>query len=164
MQYLYPHFLNDDAEYALAEAFWESLWNDIPEETHRQGNWHSKWFVPQLPRDGNPIFTAVSDVLNKGIRVIQYPPSSDVPELDFWMDVFGGAAIDPDAIDELVIACSLSMEAAARAQDLMAAWMGGAIEIINSGFTPFGFSNIRVASPAGWYEAPPQMHEPSHVT
>ena len=69
-----------------------------------------------------PIFSAYSPTRRCGIRVIQYPPTSKRLELDYWLDTFGGELGEPETIRELVIACSLSDEAATRASELMEMW------------------------------------------
>lgn len=73
--------------------------------------------------DGNPIFSAWSPRERKGIRVIQYAPTSGGLEFDHWLDTFGGRLGDPDTVRTLTIACALSEEAAQRALELMNAWV-----------------------------------------
>ena len=130
---LFPRFLEDEAEYAQAEAFWSRLWADVREVDRFQGAWRCGWFQPQPSKDGNPIFTAVSEAQRKGIRVIQYEPTCQDSEFDFWFDTFGGEATDPQAIRELVIACALSNETAQVARKLMS-WVSGE-EIDPANFT-----------------------------
>jgi hypothetical protein len=125
MTHLFPNFLADEAEYSQAEGFWARLWAEIAEEDRRCGGWRCRWFQPQAPNDGNPIFTAVSDTQRKAIRVIQYEPTSHEPELDYWFDTFGGDESDPQAIRELVIACALSPETAQKAREIMSSWVSG---------------------------------------
>lgn len=133
MTHLFPRFLSDESEYARAEAFWaQQVWAKIPEGDRMLGGWRPNWFPPQPPKDGNPIFSAVSETQHKGVRVIQYEPAADALEFDFWLDSFGGEPTAPGAIRELVIACALSMESARKARDLMSTWVSGEIELANA--------------------------------
>ena len=125
MIHLFPRFLTDESEYAKAEAFWTALWERIAPDERRQRGWSAEWFRPQPPKDGNPIFTAVSELRRKAIRVIQYEPTSDGLEIDFWLDTFGGDLTDPDAIVELVISCALSVETAQKAYKFITSWVIG---------------------------------------
>lgn len=125
MLHLCSRFLTDDAEYAQAEDFWARLWEEIPNHLRRNGQWRRGWFQPQALKDGNPIFTAVSEMQSKAIRVIQYEPTSQDAEIDFWFDTFGGEVREPKTIRELVIACALSTETAETARKLMSSWISG---------------------------------------
>ena len=125
MAHLCARFLEDKAEYAQAEDFWIRLWEGIPADLRGSGHWKCGWFDPQAIQDGNPIFTAISENQRKAIRVIQYEPTCDQPEIDFWLDTFGGNGAEPRAIRELVIACALSTETAEAASRLMSSWIGG---------------------------------------
>jgi hypothetical protein len=70
------------------------------------------------------MFTAISDKLRKGIRVIQSPPDTTVAtEFVAWIDTFGGGTEDPDSITELVISCVLSPLTSAKSLRLMTAWV-----------------------------------------
>ncbi len=151
MPHLFPNFLTDESEYLQAEAFWANVWERTPALERRLCNWRSGWFKSQPPRDANPIFTAVSEVQKKGVRVIQYEPSSDGIELDFWMDSFGGPATDPHAIRELVIACALSKETAQISLNLMSAWIVGEIEIASPSGPSQGIATIHPTKPR-WNE------------
>lgn len=125
MTHLFPNFLTDEAVYLEAEEFWSRLWAEMPEDKRFRGGWRSEWFKPQRTKDGNPIFTAVSDTQRKAIRIIQFEPTCDEAEFDHWFDTFGGGGEDPSAIRELVIACALSLETAQTARELMSAWVCG---------------------------------------
>jgi hypothetical protein len=133
MTHLFQNFLADEAEYAQTVVFWESLWASIPDDERRRGGWRCGWLPAQPPKDGNPIFTAVSESQRKAIRVIQYEPTSQEEELDFWFDTFGGDSTEPEHIRELVISCALSVEAAQMAVKLMSLWISGEeVNLINS--------------------------------
>jgi len=129
-QHVFPHFLTDASEYLAAEAYWISLWKSISEFDRRRFGWRQPWFdFSDSLRDGNPIFTAYSESELKAIRIIQFAPTLSVPELDWWLDTFGGGSTDPVAVRELVIACALSTESAIMASRLMQSWVVGEIEL-----------------------------------
>src|SRR5690349_7245784 len=125
--HLYSNFLRDDREYWLSEDHWLRLWEQLDPRVRDEFAWRQRWFEP-LPRalgEGNPIFSAVSPVLRRGIRVIQHEPTESGVEIQAWPDTFGGGIDDPDSISELVIACALSDEASRIAFSLMESWVSG---------------------------------------
>ena len=77
-------------------------------------------------RDGNPIFTAWSPPLRRGVRIVQRPANTDVPDLGYWLDVFGGDLHEPDAVEELVVNCSPAVELVPRLRALLSSWISGA--------------------------------------
>jgi hypothetical protein len=124
---LYPDFLHDDREYRLSEDHLLRLWEQLDPRVRDEFGWRQPWFEP-LPRtlgEGNPIFSAVSPILRRGIRVIQHEPTESGVEIQAWPDTFGGGIDDPDSISELVIACALSDEASRIAFSLMESWVSG---------------------------------------
>jgi hypothetical protein len=130
--HLFPRFLEDRSEYRRAAAFWTQLWERIDLQGPSLRGWQHPWFAVDLDGppdllDGNPIFSAVSPERRQGVRIIQYPPTSGELELEWWLDTFGGPADDPDAIHELVISCALSDKAAAKATELIRAWLDGGL-------------------------------------
>lgn len=134
--HLFPNFLEDEGDYALAERYWVDLWEGI---VRGRREWRQPWFQP-LPSsigEGNPIFSAVSPSLRRGIRVIQSAPTETGLELVAYPDTFGGSASDPDAIHELVISCALSDVAAEVARSLMVPWVEGrAVAFDSTGAEP----------------------------
>lgn len=128
---LFPHFLSDASEYEKCRQFWADLWDDIAIPGKAEHNWRTDWVSTGGPniRDGNPIFSAVSTQEAKGIRVIQDAPHPDSPEFTFWQDTVGGEITDPEAVDELVIACVLNRRTADRTKALMACWIRGSIVV-----------------------------------
>src|SRR5687768_13727149 len=100
MTHLFAKLLTDENEYAQAEAFWALLWQKTSAVERKLRGWRAPWFPPQPPKDANPIFSAVSEMQKKGIRVIQYEPTAGDLELDFWLDTFGGPPTDPKAVRE----------------------------------------------------------------
>jgi len=112
------NFLVDGCEYKHATDYWVELWERVDPLRRLVDGWRYPWLSTSfgdgsLDMDGNPIFSAVSPSLRRGIRIIQHAPTSDGIEFDFWHDTFGGRRSDPQAIWELVIACALSDEAGA---------------------------------------------------
>ncbi|HET6883647.1 MAG TPA: hypothetical protein VFI31_26070 [Pirellulales bacterium] len=114
-------------EYTAAEQLWARVWAQVAEDDRLRGGWRAPWFKPQPPNDGNPIFSAISESQRKAIRVIQYEPTSEDEEFDYWFDTFGGEATDADSIRELVIACALSVESAEAAGKLISSWVRGVL-------------------------------------
>jgi hypothetical protein len=142
VNHLYSNFLSDDREYRLSEEHWVRLWEQVDPPGRARFGWHQPWFQP-LPRslgEGNPIFSAVSPMLRRGIRVIQHAPTEPGLEIQAWPDCFGGSSSDPDRIEELVISCALSDQASEVVLSLMEPWVKG---------EPFDFDEGRVSSLAG---------------
>jgi len=125
VEHLLPDFLKDERVYHDAERFWVDLWESIDKDT-RDG-WNRPWFQPLPPSigEGNPIFSAVSARLKRGIRIIQFAPSEKGLEFVAYPDTFGGSASDPNSIHELVISCALSDATARLALSLIRAWVEG---------------------------------------
>jgi hypothetical protein len=123
--HIYSHFLTQMHEYAAVEKYWINLWEQIEPNT-RQG-WQQPWFQPLPPSisEGNPIFTAVSLVNRRAIRIIQFEPTENTLEFVAYPDTFGGSSFDPKVIHELVISCALSDMAAMLALSLMRSWVEG---------------------------------------
>lgn len=121
----YPNFLADEEEYQGAQEFWNHLWADTDSIARDLYAWRTPWLTTGSPAilDGNPIFSAFSPTMTKGLRIIQYAPVTHHPELSYWLDTFGGHLTDPRSVHELVIACALSDEAALAARKLMNLWI-----------------------------------------
>jgi len=123
-QHLYKTFLVDADEYKAAEARWRQLWDRLVSTEKREADWEVRWFVPAFAngtpmRDGNPIFTAVSPGLRRGVRIIQHEPTTDQVELDYWLDTFQS----DEPISELVISCALSDQAEEKPAELIRSWI-----------------------------------------
>ncbi len=127
----FAKFLKDPSQYARAVDYWVQLWERVDPPRRLVDGWEHPWFSTRLgdgslDMDGNPIFSAFSPSLRKGIRIIQdVPTRDDTVELDCWQDTFGGSCTDPEAIRELVIACALSDEAGDLALQMMRDWVEG---------------------------------------
>jgi hypothetical protein len=123
---LFPDFLDSRGRYRAAEAFWESMWAEIvrPYPQHR---WAHPWVGTGGPDilDGNPIFSAISPPLRRGVRVIQSGPGGPDAAYAEWHDRTEPGDDGPDAIEELVIACELSRRTADRARASLTAWAAG---------------------------------------
>ena len=126
LKHLYKNFLHDINEYRASEDFWRGRWEQNLDSGLRSG-WSYPWISTGSPDclDGNPIFSAVSPSLRRGIRVIQHEPTSRRVELCAWPDYVGGSLYDPDAIQELVISCALSDAAVDLAMLLIQPWVRG---------------------------------------
>jgi hypothetical protein len=124
---MHKNFLKDPQQYALSEEHWLTLWQQVSIRMRTRFGWQQPWFQP-LPRDisqGNPIFSAVSPLLKRGVRVIQHEPTSAGLEIQAWPDTFGGSVTDPECIRELVIACALSDVSASLALEIIEPWVSG---------------------------------------
>ena len=124
---LFPNFLVDPEQYGLSERFWVDLWTQIDPFVRERSEWTYSWLGTGSPdiKDGNPIFSACSPVLRRGIRVIQQEPIEPGLDIQVWLDTFGGDITDPERIDELVISCVLSDVASQIALSLMTSWVRG---------------------------------------
>jgi hypothetical protein len=138
----FENFLFDDREYRLSEEHWVRLWEHVDPPSRERFGWRQPWFQP-LSRDlgeGNPIFSACSPMLRRGIRVIQHAPTESGLEVQMWTDFFGGSSSDADRIEELVISCALSDLASDVVLTLREPWVKG---------EPCGFDEGPVASLTG---------------
>jgi hypothetical protein len=127
VNHLFSSFLEDESVYFEAERFWVDLWEQIDAKTRDRHGWKQPWFQPLPPSigEGNPIFSAVSLLERRGIRIIQSVPVEQGLEFVAYPDTFGGPISDPNAINELVISCALSDEAARVALSKMVDWVEG---------------------------------------
>lgn len=126
MKYTHGDFLQSPQAYEEARRFWRLLWEEARSQHH--SNWRTPWLNEPTAalRDGNPIFTAWSPVLRRGVRIVQRPASAGVPDLSYWLDVFGGALHEPDAVEELVLNCSPTLELEPQLRALLSSWISGA--------------------------------------
>jgi hypothetical protein len=127
VKHLFPNFLNDPDQYRLSSEHWENLWQETDRHNRAVFGWRFPWVGTGSPtiRDGNPIFSADSPTLRRGIRIIQHEPTEPGLEIQAWLDSYGGRSSDPESIEELVIACALSDAASCAALSLMDVWIGG---------------------------------------
>ena len=124
---IYPNFLRDEVEYGLAEDFWIKIWESTDVRDRMRYDWRHPWFEP-LPAaiaEGNPIFSAFSPKLKRGIRIIQDEPKDSGLSIFAYPDFFGGDFSDPRSIRELVISLVLSDISAKLALALIEPWIRG---------------------------------------
>ena len=149
--YLFAHFLIDPAEYHDSLNHWAILWDRVDPLERALYRWRTPWLHVDNAdlRDGNPIFTALSESERKGIRIIQNSPS--VPRTrDFavWIDTFGGSVGDADSVTELVISCVLTALTSAESFKLMRDWVsaGSSTSLpITAEIRPFSVANATYA-------------------
>ncbi len=128
-QHLFERFLEDPQVYDAARLEWVRVWEAVDPALRAVAGWQHPWctrtYADGTPiRDGNPIFSAMSATQRKAVRIVQFPPATDEPELTYWLDTFGGDALDPDAITELVISCAFSREVLPEVSRLISEWIG----------------------------------------
>jgi hypothetical protein len=121
VRHIAADFLKDNRQYQQAQRYWSDLWDQLVAETGLREQWRAPWLGAPL-RDGDPIFSALAPALRRGVHIIQHGPTSEGLELEAWVDRFGEEGKD-EVIEQLVIACALSEEAAARARQLMRSWV-----------------------------------------
>ena len=108
-----------DGAYDRARASWAARWEEaFGRRTIQVDGWTVPW-VDESWRDGNPIFSAWSPVLRRGVRVLHHDQAD---AFTYWEDTFGEG---PDAVRELVIACALTEGSFVRARALWAEWAKG---------------------------------------
>jgi hypothetical protein len=151
VRHITADFLTNPRQYQRAERYWRELWDRLGRETGVAEQWRTPWLATPL-RDGDPIFSAVSTALRRGVHIIQHAPTCDAVELEAWVDRFGEQDKD-EVIEQLVISCALSEEAAAVAQQLVHRWLiaGELLDAGNeaSGDRPPEPSHGRVPKPKG---------------
>jgi|RhiMetdeSRZDD1v2_1073273.scaffolds.fasta_scaffold49377_5 hypothetical protein len=132
IHHLFADFLDDSNVYRQVVEYWRDLWTRLEPLKRGQLEWIEPWLSTGAPTilDGNPIFSAYSPKLRKGIRVVQYPPASaDDVEFDYWLDTYGGDITDPQSIQELVISCALSEESARLSRLVIEPWLSGPVSL-----------------------------------
>jgi hypothetical protein len=143
VHHLFATFLDNPSEYQKAIAYWCDLWARVDPIERAQQEWIQPWLTTGASTilDGNPIFSAYSRKLRKGIRVVQYQPESPNVEFDYWLDTYGGEITDPQSINELVITCALSKESAMLARSLIESWIAGPASLRYS-YAPMAMNSV----------------------
>jgi hypothetical protein len=119
--FLFPTFKSDPSEYAAAERFWCDLWQSLEPPAHWTTPWLKTSFANGQPfRDGNPIFSALSEHVGRAIRIIQTEPDED-EYLTWWLDDSESPSAVP--ITCLVVSCVLSTENSSKLAALLHAWI-----------------------------------------
>jgi hypothetical protein len=127
VHHLFPNFLHDSAEYRRAEEYWEVLCRDVIQQCSGANDW-VPWLTTRLadgsiPEPGNPIYHLRSPSLRKGLRIIQVRPTSDENVVSSWVSAAGDDLPGSMAIQELVVHCELSEEAAVEVRQLLIDWV-----------------------------------------
>jgi hypothetical protein len=128
VEHLYPNFLADDRAYSSTEAAWADLWTRVVRRAGQAALWRAPWlnthFANGTPfRDGDPIFSAVDDGRQMGVRVIQLEPETpDDEHLEWRVDSVGEWSA-PDSVRTLVVSCVLSVATRASVHGLFYDWV-----------------------------------------
>jgi len=124
---MFENFLEDVEQYAACERYWEQLGQEIAESLGQTGEWQ-QWIPRQTPngtpveKDGNPIYDARSERLDRAFRIMQYRAVSDRVEIEAWLKSYEEEYTELPR-NELVINLSLSQESAQLAKALLYKWM-----------------------------------------
>ena len=68
---LHPKFLEESSDYDASVREWRTVWDSIDAFAREYEGWAIPW-VDESMRDGNPILSAWSEKLRRGIRIIQH--------------------------------------------------------------------------------------------
>lgn len=150
VKHLFPNFLQDERVYVQVERFWLDLWQQLDPDERVSHGWIHPWFEPLPPSisEGNPIFSAVSTSLRRGVRILQYEPTDKSLEFYAYPDSFGGSIFEPQTIHELVISCALSDVAAKYSKQLMLPWIQGrpiSLDLSEAGLITSNFHKIEMS-------------------
>ena len=130
VHHLLSDFLESDARYEEAQAFWYALVRRASQSQPDQRDWRRTTpatfadGVTLWPKEGNPLIEVTSSQLRRSIQIIQSPPESDELELAAWVtprEYWDGK--EERAWDELTLNLSLSQESATLAEELIRTWM-----------------------------------------
>lgn len=113
----HPDFRTNPQSYAACVSEWDALWSSIDPFARGLHEWTTPWLDASM-HDGNPIFSAQSAPLRRGVRIIQH---GDAAIFAVWRNTFAKGS--SEAIDELVIDCALTDEHVARARELVSQWL-----------------------------------------
>jgi hypothetical protein len=94
------------SSYEQDEAAWRAAWKDVALVHAPFADWATPW-VDESHRDGNPIFSAVSQSARRGVRILRH----DRPDVMHWLDFF--AKGEPEEIRELVVSVPEGVEVSA---------------------------------------------------
>ncbi len=122
---LFEDFLENKDTYHAVEQMWKEFFDAFAEK-------HGFSYRPYLKTtyingvpfyNGNPIFTAFNEAINRAIRIIQInkEEAGDL-HISGWVDTFE-LEEDQPPIHELVISLVLSEEAKAIAEQFIHAWL-----------------------------------------
>ena len=133
---LFEGFLKYPDTYDACERFWDSLVADIAEQ-YGPNDWHQwgsrAWGNGTPMREGNPMCDALSERLDRALRIIQVESDGAQHHVVAWMqherERHLGFVPDEWPSDELVIVLSLSEETLAVARQLLNAWIDPAASV-----------------------------------
>jgi hypothetical protein len=130
VQHLYFNFLDNPSEYRNAEEYWERLCREVIDLHSSAADW-APWLNTHFPdgrliEPGNPIYNVKSASLNRALRIIQVAGTSDVISISAWVNKINDECLGVIDLEELVINCELSNEAAIEARKLIVDWLNAA--------------------------------------
>lgn len=121
-KHLYKDFLEDGRIYTLARNHWKSILGQVHRDFLAVSPATVDKFRDSSPfRDGNPIFSARFNSLNKLIRIVQERPENSDVELSAWIEE---TEVEELPFQELVICLEMSPESVHIAKELIEAWVG----------------------------------------
>lgn len=133
---LYSNFLENADQYDASERFWAALFDAVVAESSGSGAdwvaWRPRAYANGLPfeRDGNPIFDVRHVYSSKAVQIIQWPPQRNEAEISAWICELTVMPDDePESLHELTINCSLSIESAEIAKQLLQNWVDEAVSV-----------------------------------
>lgn len=116
---MFENYLEDENEYLALENYWVAVFSELLTEAKLNlEDWncpHYNTFFSNGKKmmDGNPIFSAMSKIDGRIIRVIQDEPGGD-DELRHWTDKGG---------KELVVACAPTEKDIEEARGVLRNWI-----------------------------------------
>jgi hypothetical protein len=122
---LFRNFLVDPIQYRACQRFWESMVLDVASEVGDREAWRTRIATyadgSPLAQDGNPIYEAWSEALDRSLRIIQHEPMGPAVEFAAWVDDEPPGSLLPR--HDLAINLSLSAESAELARRLIRSWL-----------------------------------------
>ncbi len=121
----YPDFLENPTSYDAIEAMWQDFFDALATENGFFWRPYINLYLSngEKDRDANPIFSALVESQNRGVRIIQCDTSDGLDlYISGWLDRMDDFDGIPDS-DELVIDLILSEETKAIAEELIRAWL-----------------------------------------
>ncbi|MBK7874126.1 MAG: hypothetical protein IPJ74_27495 [Saprospiraceae bacterium] len=122
---LYPDFLENHETFDAVQMMWQEWFDTLALENHFSYKPYINMYLRngEKDRDGNPIFSALVEELNRGVRIIQ---DDQVKGTDLfisgWLDDIE-LEEEKTPLDELVIPLILSEETKVIAEELIYAWL-----------------------------------------
>lgn len=95
---------------------WRALWERLAPVRRQVDEWQTPW-LDESWKDGNPMFSAWSPKVRRGIRILQHP---DTKGFVVWRDRFGEGS---QRVDEVVISCERNPESMSKVARLIESWL-----------------------------------------